>query len=144
MGKHSWHTEIHFAVEQVVKIKLVLECEGDYTWWDEVRIPSTFFGIKTGGVNVIDAGWRRDRYSEQAYIQGYEIPLSDEEVLDLGHRIVEATVNDKRMAIEKAFVYVHLTHGDEVRKRFESDEEAEDFVSSVKKLSTKEFSVITY
>lgn len=124
--------EISFDINAIVSISLYKEKESFYyRWQDKTPIRHWFFNYKTGKFSP--AGWINwtSICSEKIY--------TESELKNKGLRIA----SDKKV-YDAPYIIIKLINGDSVRKTFNTDLEAEEYISKVKAKSGKVFETIVY
>ena len=140
-------SEIYFDVNLISKINFRSSyCSDMYKWREEETVPKykrflLFFKVKDG-VETKPAGF----YEERSGYYGdgkYYIPISEEYLIKHGYLINDAPypVDGKEVWI-RAYVEVSLGYKSSVRKSFDTDEEAKEWINKLKEMSNKTFEVI--
>jgi hypothetical protein len=122
----------YFDLDKVSSIRLKLEAESEYKWYDEIKPQPkiNFLGIQYGMTEAIPAGWGYEdshwRYGP-SYFEGYK-----------QYRVDLAT---KEVSIRPK-VTVFLGYKDSYTSYFDTDQEAQAYVDDLISKSTKNFQVI--
>lgn len=131
-------TKNYFELDKVESITLTCERESSYRWYPEIPAkPKTFLGIRYGMTDLIPAGWndyidedgneyRPWNRKQSAYFDDYQWYRIDE----------------NGIVYNKAHVTVYLSYKHSLGTRFESNEEAQEYVDSLIEDSDKGFHVI--
>lgn len=142
---------IHFDVNLISKIHYrTAYLVKDYIWREEETVPKykTFlliFNIRDG-VTVKPAGFYIDKSHLSYSNEPVYVHVSDDYLLRYGYQIKEfgnhGGISYRKEVWTKAYVEVKLTHEGSVGKRFDTNQEALDWIDKLKELSGKTFEVI--
>lgn len=132
----------YFELDKVDSITLTHETESSYRWFPEIPArPKTFLGFKTGKMHpAVPAGWNNnidDNGNEHQY-RTWDRKQSSY-FKDYGwYRVDETT----KRVYNKSHVEIRFGYKQTLGLRFESNEEAQEWVDDLISSSDKEFHVI--
>lgn len=130
----------YFELDKVDSITLTHETETNYRWFPEIPAhPKTFLGFKYGMNPVVPAGWNDNiedgtEYKPRVWSRKQSVYFNDY----LWYRVDE---NAKRI-YNKSHVEIRFGYKQTLGVRFESNEEAQEYVDYLISSSDKEFHVI--
>lgn len=129
--------EQHFDISRIIGIEVRGLHESRYKWLPKKR-KTAFFGL------IKRNSWHDEGYySNGDYQECYESGCWDahaytaDELREYGYIVDE----DTRTVYEKPCVTVFLEHDHKIYRRFESDSEASEWVSDLRRRSGKEFEI---
>jgi hypothetical protein len=124
----------HFDVNEIIGIKLFPERAARFKWVEATPEKRTFFGlIKTKSeepAGFLDTG----AFDSVIYTK--------EDLIGYGYKIYDDRVNN--IVCEKPYATVYLSHDLTTTKKFETDQEALEWIEEIKTKSGKTFEIVTF
>jgi len=118
-----------------------MEAESSYRWFPEIPArPKTFLGIKIGTIPAIPAGWN-DNINKDGNEYEYLRYCRRQSSYFLDYKWYRVDETTKRV-YNKAHVEIRFGYKQTFGVRFESNEEAQEWVDDLISSSDKEFHVI--
>lgn len=128
----------YFELDKVNSITLRFEKESEYRWYEEVPSrPRKMFGIKIGTIAAIPAGWNSEEPEEELRYSHRRVSSSYFERYKW-YRVDET----KKRVFEKAYIEIVFGYKQTISTKFETNEEAQEYVNELIQSSEKEFHVI--
>lgn len=130
-------TKEYFDVSRIISIYFRSETPSTNFYWVESEPIKKFFGLINTG-RFTKAGWCDFRDWKDG------IFYTEDEIRGYGYKVynTDERINDRICC--KACVKVYLTHDNRIERFFETDDDAEGWIQSLKEKSGKTFEVVTY
>ena len=128
-------TKEYFDVSRIVSVYFRRETTCTNFYWVESEPIKRFFGLFDTG-RFTEAGWCDNR-------DWKFVIYTEDEIRSYGYKVYSADERINERICHKAYVKVYLTHDNEIEQAFETDEEAEAWIESLKEKSGKTFEVVT-
>jgi hypothetical protein len=126
----------HFDVNEIIRIKFFPEHDSRFEWVEATQEKRVFFGlIKTR--SATPAGFL-DKGSFDGTI------YSEGDLIDYGYKVYTTDERINNRVTEKPYVRVYLSHELETHKKFETDEQALEWINELKATSGKTFEIVTF
>jgi hypothetical protein len=135
--KYNMRKKEYFDVSRIISIYFKSETPSTNFYWVESEPIKKFFGLINTG-RFTEAGWCDNRDWKDGVI------YTEDEIRGYGYKVysTDERINDRICC--KAYVKVNLTHDNLIERFFESDDDAEGWIRSLKEKSAKTFEVVTY
>ena len=130
-------TKEYFDVSRIISVYFRSETPCRYFYWVESEPIKKFFGLINTG-RFTEAGWCDHRDWEDGVI------YTENWIRNYGYKVYSTDERIKDRICNKAYVKVYLTHDNQIEQSFETDDEAEAWIQSLKEKSGKTFEVVTY
>jgi hypothetical protein len=129
--------ELHFDVNSIIKIEIHDRTESSYEWLP-ARQRTWFFGLFKKN-SWQSEGWYPRGCYEEGYMGDYwEVkPSSKERLLENGYQ-----VDPDKTVWNRPRIDIYLKGGHSIRKKFETFEDAKEYVEDIKEWSDIKFYII--
>jgi len=129
-------TKEYFDVSRIVSVYFRREHTATRFYWQDSKPITTFFGLINTG-----------RFTEAGWFNAYdwnEVLYTEDEIRGYGYKVYNTDERINERICHKAYVKVCLSHDNTIEQSFETDDEAEVWIQSLKEKSGKTFEVVTY